>query len=188
MAARAVTLRSQVLKDRVGSVRSQAAARYDVSPPEIVAAASLPDPRRRDRRLDEDAIAECVAAAAELPYVKIDPLKVDAELVTKTLSRPFAHRHAVLPLTQGTNGLRVALTDPFDSALRESLQSLIRMPLDVVVSSKRDILSVIDRVYGFRSSVSRAEESLGAAGTGARSRPSSSCARARSSPPRTTST
>ena len=34
--ARSTTLRSRVLKERVGSVRSQAAARYDVSPAEIV--------------------------------------------------------------------------------------------------------------------------------------------------------
>jgi len=42
IAARSVTLRSQVLKERVGSVRSQAAARYEVSPAEIVAAAEIP--------------------------------------------------------------------------------------------------------------------------------------------------
>ena len=36
IAGRATTLRSRVLKARVGSVRSQAAARYDVTPPEIV--------------------------------------------------------------------------------------------------------------------------------------------------------
>jgi general secretion pathway protein E len=166
VAARAVTLRSQVLKDRVGSVRSQAAARYDVSPAEIVAAASLGDRTRSDRRLDEDAIAQCVAQAAGVPYVKVDPLSIDGELVTKTLSRPFARRHAVLPIAQGENGLRVALTDPFDSALRDSLESLVRMPLELVVASKRDLLAIIDRVYGFRSSVSRAEESLGGVASG----------------------
>ena len=43
--ARATTLKSAVLKERVGSVRSQAATRYDASPAEIVAAASLPHPK-----------------------------------------------------------------------------------------------------------------------------------------------
>ncbi len=165
VAARAVTLRSQVLKDRVGSLRSQAAARYDVSPAEIVAAARLPDPAG-GRPLDEDRIAECTAQAAGLPYLKIDPLRIDGKLVTKTLSRPFARRHVVLPVAETGQGLRVAVADPFDSALRESLQSLIRMPLEVVVSSKRDILAIIDRVYGFRSSVSRAVESLGEGAVG----------------------
>jgi len=161
LSARAITLRSQVLKERVGSLRSQAAARYDVSPAEIVATARIPDPERPGRSVDEDSIAECLAHAGGLPYVKIDPLKVDGSLVTKTLSRPFARRHAVLPLAVTDQGLRVAITDPFDGTLRESLRGLIRQPLDLVVASKRDILAIIDRVYGFRSSVSRASESLG---------------------------
>jgi hypothetical protein len=42
--SRVTTLRSSVLKERVGSVRSQAAARYDVSPAETVAAAHFPHP------------------------------------------------------------------------------------------------------------------------------------------------
>ncbi len=159
---RATTLRSKVLKQRVGSVRSQAAARYDATPAELVAAADAPNAREPRRALDEDAIAEAVAAAAGVAYVKIDPLKVDGGLVTGTLSRPFARRHVVLPLAETGRGLRVAITDPHDSALRESLESLVQRPLEFVVASKRDILAIIDRVYGFRSSVSRAQESLGA--------------------------
>ncbi len=162
VAARATTLRSRVLKQRVGSVRSQAAARYDVTPAEIVAAADAPNPKEPRRALDEDAIAEAIADAAGAPYVKIDPLKVDGGLVTKTLSRPFARRHVVLPLAENGPALRVAMTDPHDSSLRESLESLVQRPLEVVVASKRDILAIIDRVYGFRSSVSRAQEALGA--------------------------
>jgi len=42
--SRATTLRSRVLKEQVGSVRSQAAARYEVSPAELIAIAGLPHP------------------------------------------------------------------------------------------------------------------------------------------------
>ncbi len=166
ISSRSVTLRSQVLKDRVGSVRSQAAARYEVSPAEIVTAAEVPNPAKGGRKLDEDAIAECIAARASLPYLKIDPLRIDNELVTKTLSRPFARRHAVIPVGQEGGRMRLALTDPFDSALRESLESLVQRPVDYVVSSRRDILALIDRVYGFRSQVSRAHEKLSGARPG----------------------
>jgi len=159
--ARGKTLSSQVLKERVGSVRSQAAARYEVAPGEVVAAAHVHDATRPKREIDEDAVAEVIAASADLPYLKIDPLKVDANLVTRTLSRPFARRHVVIPVSRDGETLTLAVTDPFDSALRESLRSLIPSPLEYVVASKKDILAIIDRVYGFRSSVSRASESLG---------------------------
>ena len=158
---RSATLRSRVLKDRVGSVRSQAASRYDVSPQELVAIGDLPHPKLSHRRIDEDVIAECLAEVAGLPYLKIDPLKLDNELITKTLSRPFARRHVVVPVGKEGETIRVAIADPLDSALRESLAQAIGAPLDYVVSSKRDVLATIDRVYGFRKSVAGARQKLG---------------------------
>ncbi len=159
--ARAVTLRSRVLKEKVGSVRSQAAARYEAAPAEIVAAASLPHPKLSHRRLDEDFVAECVAKHAGLSYLKLDPLRLNNDLISKTLSRPFVRRHVVLPVAQDADGLRLAISDPFDSALREMLTELLRQPIQYVVSSKRDILSIADRVFGFRDSVKRAHTDLG---------------------------
>ncbi len=159
--SRATTLRSRVLKDRVGSIRSQAAARYEVSPAEIVSAAALPNARRSHRRLDEDAIAEALAQAADLPYRKIDPLQLDNELITKSLSRPFVRRNVVIPVEQDAEAMLLAITDPFDSALLESLRELVQQPLRFAVASKCDILRIIDRVYGFRSSVLKAQSELG---------------------------
>jgi general secretion pathway protein E len=166
--ARTATLRSRVVRERVGAVRSQAATRYEPSPAEIVAAARLPHPTRRDQRLDEDAIAECLAKAADRPYRKLDPLALDTNLITAALSRPFAQRHSVIPLAEKGDVLELAVSDPFDGILRETLESLLRRPLAYVVSARSDILAIIRRVYGFRSRVSRAEEQLrGAAGPSA---------------------
>jgi len=158
---RSATLRSRVLKERVGSVRSQAASRYDVAPAEIVAAALAPHPKVDNRVVDEDVIAEAVAAAAGLPWLKIDPLKLDNELISKALSRPFARRHVVVPVARNGDVVKLAISDPMDSGLRESLQHAIRGPIEYVVASKRDILATIDRVYGFRSSVAKARKELG---------------------------
>jgi general secretion pathway protein E len=159
--ARATTLRSRVVKDRVGSVRSQAAARYVVTPAEIVAEAGLPHPGQKHGVIHEDAIAKLLAEEAGRPYHKIDPLQVDNDLVAKTLSRPFARHHVVIPLHRDADGLCLTAIDPFDGALRETLENLIPEPLNFVVSTKADVLKVIDRVYGFRSSVTRAEAELG---------------------------
>jgi general secretion pathway protein E len=159
--ARATTLRSRVLKERVGSVRSQAASRYDVAPAEVVAAANLPHARKSHRRLDEDAIAEALARASGTAYQKIDPLRIESQLVAKTLSRPFARHHVVIPLARDSQGLLLAIADPYDAALRDQLESLLPEPLRYAVAAKSDIVAVIDRVYGFRSQVSQAERELG---------------------------
>jgi general secretion pathway protein E len=165
--ARATTLKSRVLKEQGCSVRSQAAARYEVSPAEIIAIAGIQHPDSPHRKVNEDTVAETLAKASGIPYLKIDPLKIDNDLVTKSLSRAFARRHAVIPVAKEDDTLTLTVTDPFDTALRESLENLIPNPLRYVVAAKGDILAIIDRVYGFRSRVSEAHRELGPGRTGA---------------------
>ncbi len=162
--ARTMTLRSQVLKEKVGSVRSQAAARYDVSPAEIISAANHPHPTSPRRKLDEEAIAQVIAEASMYPYLKIDPLKLDNKLITSTLSRAYSHRHVVMPVRREGPLLELAITDPFDSALRESIESTLDGPVSYVVSSKKDILAILERVHGFRSKVDKASQELAPGG------------------------
>ena len=57
--------------------------------------------------------------------------------------------------------LCVTLIDPFDTTLRDTLENLIQAPLTYVVTTKSDVLQVIDRVYGFRAKVSQAATELG---------------------------
>jgi len=165
--SRATTLKSRVLKEQVGSVRSQAAARYEVSPAEIVAIAGIAHPEHAHRKITEDTVAQVLAEASGVPYVKIDPLKADNDLIAKSLSRAFARRHAVIPVAKNGETLTLTVVDPFDTALRESLENLLPNPLEYVVASRRDILAIIDRVYGFRSSVTEAHKELGSARSGA---------------------
>ncbi|MAI79173.1 MAG: type II secretion system protein E [Deltaproteobacteria bacterium] len=166
--SRTTTLRSQVLKDRVGSVRSQAAARYEVSPPEIVAAAGLPLATNPRQRLTEDVIAQCLADAASCSYRKLDPLALDNDLVQKTFSRAYAHHNVVVPVAEEGDQIELAVTDPFDRSLRESIESTLARPVRYSVASKRDIISIIERVHGFRSRVDSASAELG---TGSQHKP-----------------
>jgi general secretion pathway protein E len=55
----------------------------------------------------------------------------------------------------------LAVADPFDTTLRESLEGLIHEPLRTVVAAKCDIVSIIDRVFSFRASVDQDQERLG---------------------------
>ena len=160
LGGRRITLRSQVLKEKVGSLRSQAAARYDVSPAEIVAEAGFAHAKEPRRTLNEEAIAQCIAEAALYPYLKPDPLGLDNDLVTRSFSRAYACRHVVVPVGRDGDNLELAIADPFDSALRESIETTLGRPVQYVISSKRDILAIIERVHGFRSKLDLASEEL----------------------------
>ena len=153
--------RARVLK--VHGATGKDAARYEVSPVEIVAAFQVPLADGRGT-LDEDRVSEIAARAAGVAYKKVDPLKLDMALATRTVSRPFAQKHALLPLEKGNDGrLLVAVANPFDKELFEGLHVLTGMPIEPVLASKTDVLRAIADIYGFKRTLARAADELNTA-------------------------
>ena len=148
--------RARVLKNQ--GIVGKDAARYEVSPVEIVAAFQVPLADGRGS-LDEDRVTEIAARAAGVPYKKVDPLKLDMGLATRTVSRPFAQKHVLLPLEKGQDGrLVVAVANPFDKELFESIHVLTGMAIDPVLASKTDILRAIADIYGFKRTLAKAAD------------------------------
>ncbi|HSP78455.1 MAG TPA: type II/IV secretion system protein, partial [Myxococcaceae bacterium] len=162
--AREGAARARVLKAQ-GITDPKEAARFDVSPVEIIAAFQVPLADGRGV-LDEDRISEFAARAAGVPYKKIDSLKLDMALATRTVSRPFAQKHVLLPLERKPDGrLVVAVANPFDQELFENLQQLAGMSIEPVLSAKVDILRAIADIYGFKRTLARAADDFTQAGT-----------------------
>lgn len=154
VAAKEGAARARVLKLLGGDGKEE--ARYDVSPVEIVAAFQIQLPSGRGGVLDQDLITQAVAQAAGVAYRKIDPLKLDMTLATRTVSRPYAQKHALLPLAQEAGKLLVAVANPFDRELFENLQRLAGMAIEPVLCAKADILKAIDDIYGFKKTLAKA--------------------------------
>ncbi|WP_044280267.1 GspE/PulE family protein [Myxococcus stipitatus] len=154
--------RARVLKTQSAS-GGKDAARYDVSPVEVVAAFQIPLASGRGV-LDEDRVTEVAARASGLAYRKIDPLKLDMTLATRTVSRPYAQKHVLLPLERSAQGrLVVAVANPFDRELFESFHRLTGLPVEPVLSAKADILKAISDIYGFKKTLARAADDFGGA-------------------------
>ena len=152
--AKETAARARVLK----SLGTEA-SRYDVSPVEIVAAFQIPLPAGRAGVLDQDHITLAVSRASGMPFRKIDPLRLEMALATRTISRPYAQKHALLPLEKnGLGRLVVAVANPFDRDLLESLRRLTGMPVEPVLSAKVDILKAIEDIYGFKKTLARAAD------------------------------
>ena len=158
---REVRLRESAVRARLAKERGGQGKRHDISPVEIVADFALPVPGRPGLTLDQDKISEICALQCGIRYTKIDPLVLDMGLITRTLSRPYAGRHAVLPLERKEGVLVVAVANPFDDELFENLRSIIGLSIEPVLSSKADILRAIDHVYGFKKSMAAAAHEHG---------------------------
>jgi len=108
--------------------------------------------------IDEDLIYKTLAGAWKLPYKKIDPLKLELNLVTGTISKSFATKHLLLPLMVEEGKLIVATPDPFNYDAIKDIEMVSKLRVKTVVSSKSDIEKLINEFFGFRYSISAAED------------------------------
>ncbi|MDJ0765233.1 MAG: ATPase, T2SS/T4P/T4SS family [Myxococcota bacterium] len=131
----------------------------DVSAAEVIASLKLKS-KDGSSILDEDRIVQCLAKSTGIAYEKIDPLKLNPQLITSTVSLPFARRTSVLPLRRDGNTLVVAATDPSDEQLFDELERLTGCQLSLVLSPRSDLQRFITEVYGFKRSVARAAKEM----------------------------
>ncbi len=110
------------------------------------------------KKIDEDLIYKTLAKAWKVPYQKIDPLKLELNLVTGTISKSFAARHLLLPLKVDEGKLVVAACDPFNDEAIKDIEMVSKLRVKIVLSSKSDIEKLINEFFGFRYSISAAED------------------------------
>lgn len=151
---------AQTIRIRQGIIRAvikkekASQPRYEPSPVEIVLASGVAAPD--EKPLDEEKIVELWARAAGVPYLRIDPLRLDQKLITETFSQNFAKINVVLPISLIQNVLTVATDIPDNEELVRSLRQTQRYGIKIVLASKTSILRSIAEIYGFKTSVSAA--------------------------------
>ncbi len=107
--------------------------------------------------LDEETIYQALCRAWKIPYKKIDPLKLDLNLVTTTVPQGFAMKHLVLPIAINGGFLTVATPDPFNEEAFRDIAQASQLKVKTVVSTKTDIIKLINEFFGFKRSIVAAE-------------------------------
>jgi general secretion pathway protein E len=158
--ARENVQRARLLRENTSRSGGRSLRRAELSPVEVLASFGFHDAGREEELVDEDKATQVLAKAIGVEYRKIDPLKLDTQLITRTLSRPFARKHAVLPLERHDGKLVVATANPFDRELFENLRGLTGAEIEPVLSAPSDIHRAIAEVYGFRHQISEASVQL----------------------------
>lgn len=132
-----------------------------VSPAEVISSFEWEMPDSNGKTLTEDIITKALAEELKLPYIKIDPLKLDLDIVTTHIPRAFAQRHLIVPVEEKNGLLAIAIADPFDREATENLSRTTNLKIKLVLASKGDILKIVREFYGFRSSVDAAKKEKG---------------------------
>ncbi len=133
---------------------NQTQQRYNVSPVEIIMASGAS--QADGSPLNEEKIVEIWAEESGVPYLRIDPLKLNSKLITESFSQNFAKLNVVLPISLVNNVLTVATDYPKNEELIGALRASQRYDVQCVLASKSSILRCIAEIYGFRTSVAAA--------------------------------
>ena len=110
--------------------------------------------------VSEEDIAQTVAKDTGLPFRAIDPVELNAEVVTGALPAPFARRHTICALSRQGGALTVAVANPYERSAIDDLERYLGIEVEVVVSTRSDIESVNGSLYNLRTSLRAAESEL----------------------------
>jgi len=105
-----------------------------VSPAEVISSFNLEVPGKNGKILTEDAITAAIAEEVGIKYLKIDPLKLNLDTVTSYVSRPFAQKYMVIPVSEEAGVVTIAVADPLDLEAIEDLQRTKKIKVNIVLS------------------------------------------------------
>lgn len=91
------------------------------------------------RALEVDNLTEWLAQRAKLPYLRIDPLKVEVGRVSDVMSVGYAEAKRCLPIQVGLNDVTIATSEPFDTGWVAQIEAHMRKPIKLVVASPLEI-------------------------------------------------
>jgi len=114
--------------------------------------------QRDARPLDSEALTEWLARRVKMPYLRIDPLKVDVGRVAEMMSLQYAESRKVLPVKLGAGELTVATSEPFDDSWVAEIESHSRRRVRRVLANPEDIARYTVEFYALAKSVRAAQK------------------------------
>jgi general secretion pathway protein E len=107
----------------------------------------------KGRALDVESLTEWLAQRLNLPYLRIDPLKVDVGRVTEVMSISYAERRKALPITVGLRDVTIATCEPCDIGWVSEIELHTGKPVKLVLVSPPELHRYTTEFYTLSRSV-----------------------------------
>ena len=135
-----------------------ARGRMELHPLVLVANLKLNDARHPDKPLSLEILTQWLAVRASLPYLKIDPMKIDVAAVTQVVSHAYANRYRILPVAVSEMQVVFATSEPFDTRWIADLGHILRRDVQRVVANPLDVGRYLAEWWGVQRSIQRARD------------------------------
>src|SRR5690242_13433499 len=103
-------------------------------------------------------LVEWLAAKLDVPYLHIDPLKIDLGAVTATMTNAYAERYRILPVAVDRFKLTVATGEPFVRSWADELERILKLTVRIVFANPVDVRRYIGEFFNLARSMKRAQE------------------------------
>jgi len=111
-----------------------------------------------------DFLTRWFAERVDLPFVRIDPLKVEVAEVTEVMSHAYAVRYNILPIKVEKNTITVATGQPYQRGWELELSGIHNKDFKLVVANPEDISRLLIEFYTIAKSVIGAKTSSDSGG------------------------
>ncbi|MFT6734379.1 MAG: general secretion pathway protein E [Polaribacter sp.] len=109
--------------------------------------------KHRGKVLTAELITENVARLYELPYVRLDPLKINVDSVTSIMSKAFSVRHEILAYEVTPDRVFIAVVDPSKNTWVVGLEQILRKSIQLVIANPETIKRLQRDFYALSSSI-----------------------------------
>ncbi len=113
---------------------------------------------RTGELLDLETLTRWLSQRVSLPYLRIDPLKVDVARVTEVMSAAYAEKRQILPVLVGTAEVTVATSEPYVLDWVTEIAAHTRKTVRLVLANPQDIARYTTEFYNLARSVRAAQK------------------------------
>ncbi|MDX1514065.1 MAG: GspE/PulE family protein [Gammaproteobacteria bacterium] len=106
--------------------------------------------------LDIERLTKWFADRVKLPYMRIDPLKIDVAAVTSVLKHSYASRFNILPVAISEDRVTVATAEPFVREWERELTRTLKRRFERVIANPLAVEKYLREFYAISRSISGA--------------------------------
>lgn len=132
----------------------------------LIAERGWPNEQDPNRQLTLEFLTEWLSSKVDLPYFRVDPLKIDVPSVTSVVSYAYAKRFNLLPVEVKPTSVTFATAEPYQREWEPELSRILQKEIERVITSPADIDRYLLEFYTLSRSVRGAVKSQGAAAPG----------------------
>ncbi len=104
-------------------------------------------------QLTLEKLTQWLAEKARQPYLRIDPLKIDVNSVTRVVSQAYASNLQILPVEINADELVIATCEPYITNWEHELSKIAKLKIKRVIANPKDIERYLIEFYGLSKSI-----------------------------------